>query len=80
MAMLTISREYGSGGREIGRATAERLGYRYVDRSTLLAALRASDPGWERFGDEYDEHKPSLWERYDWSFRGYSALLQRHLL
>jgi len=80
MAILTISREYGSGGREIGRAIATRLGYAYEDRVTLLAALRAADPRWERFGDEYDEHRPSVWERFDWSYRGYSALLQRHLL
>jgi cytidylate kinase len=80
MAILTISREYGSGGREIGRAVAERLGYAYEDRVSLLASLRAADPRWERFGDEYDEHAPSLWERFDWSFRGYAALLQRHLL
>jgi cytidylate kinase len=80
MAILTISREYGSGGREVGHAVADRLGYAYEDRVTLLAALRAADPSWERFGDEYDEHKPSLWERYDWSHRGYAALLQRHLL
>lgn len=80
MAILTISREYGSGGREIGRAVAVRLGYAYEDRVTLLAALRKADPSWERFGDEYDEHRPSLWERYDWSYRGYSALLQCHLL
>ncbi len=80
MAILTISREYGSGGREIGRAVAARLGYAYEDRVTLLAGLRASDPKWERFGAEYDEHKPSVWERFDWSYRGYAALLQRHLL
>ena len=65
MAILTISREYGSGGREIGRAVSSQLGYTYEDRLTLLAALRAADPSWERFGDEYDEHKPSLWERFD---------------
>jgi cytidylate kinase len=80
MAILTISREYGSGGREIGRAVAERLGYAYEDRVSLLASLRAADPRWERFGDEYDEHAPTVWERFDWSFRGYAALLQRHLL
>ncbi|MHB8835422.1 MAG: cytidylate kinase-like family protein [Candidatus Methylomirabilia bacterium] len=80
MAILTISRTYGSGGREIGRAVATRLDYAYEDRVTLLAALRAADPSWERFGDEYDEHKPSLWERFDWSYRGYAALLQLHLL
>ena len=80
MAILTISRSYGSGGREIGRAVAERLGYAYKDRVTLLADLRAADPRWERFGDEYDEHKPTVWERFDWSFRGYAALLQRFIL
>jgi cytidylate kinase len=80
MAILTISREYGSGGREIGHTVAERLGFAYEDRVTLLADLRATDPSWERFGDDYDEHKPSLWERFDWSHRGYAALLQRHLL
>lgn len=80
MAILTISRDYGSGGREVGRSLAERLRYAYVDRVTLQAALGASDPRWERFAEEYDEHKPSIWERYDWSFRGYAALLQRHIL
>jgi hypothetical protein len=80
VAILTISREYGSGGREIGRAVAEQLGYGYEDRVSLLASLRAADPRWERFGDEYDEHAPTVWERFDWSFRGYAALLQRHLL
>ena len=80
MAILTVSREYGSGGREIGRGIAAQLGYGYEDRVSLLASLRAADPRWERFGDEYDEHAPTVWERFDWSFRGYAALLQRHLL
>ena len=80
MAMLTLSRQYGSGGREIGRTIAARLGYAYEDRVTLLAGLRAANPAWERFGDEYDERKPTVWERFDWSYRGYAALMQRHLL
>ena len=80
MAILTISREYGSGGREIGRAVAAALGYRYEDRRTVLAGLRETHPRWERWGEEYDEHRPSLWERCDWSFRGYVALMQRILL
>jgi cytidylate kinase len=80
MAILTISRDYGSGGREVGRSLADRLGYRYVDRVTLQAALSTADPRWVRFAEEYDERKPSVWERYDWSFRGYAALLQRHIL
>jgi hypothetical protein len=80
VAILTVSRQYACGGREIGRIVAERLGYRYEDRETVLAAMRAIDPRWARWGEDYDERRPSLWERYDWSFRGYAALLQRHLL
>ena len=32
MAILTIARKYGSGGREIGHAISEQLNYEYVDR------------------------------------------------
>ena len=32
MAILTISREYGSGGREIGRRVADQLSYQFVDK------------------------------------------------
>ncbi|MGD9107140.1 MAG: cytidylate kinase-like family protein, partial [Desulfobacterales bacterium] len=33
MAIITISRDYASGGRKIGRILAKRLGYQYVDKS-----------------------------------------------
>jgi len=76
-AILTISRQYGSGGREIGQAVARELGYRYVDRDTLLAGLCGDGPQWEQWAKNFDEHDPSIWERYDWSFRGFAALVQR---
>ena len=80
MAVLALSREYGSGGREVGRAVAGDLGYTYADRATVLEYLRTKDPRWERWGDELDESRPTVWERFDWSFRGYVALMQLHLL
>ncbi|MHB8893554.1 MAG: cytidylate kinase-like family protein [Candidatus Geothermincolia bacterium] len=80
MAILTISRQYGSGGREIGRAVAEDLGYAYEDHATVLAHLRGLDRRWVRWAEELDERRPSAWERYDWSFRGYVALMQEHLI
>jgi cytidylate kinase len=40
MAVITISRQYGSGGRDVARLLCERLGYRYFDR-TLMAQLGA---------------------------------------
>lgn len=32
MAVITISRQFGSGGTEIARSLSEKLGYRYVDK------------------------------------------------
>ena len=78
--VIAIDGPSASGKGTVAQRVAEKLGYAYEDRVTLLAALRDAGPHWERFGAEYDEHTPSVWERYDWSFRGYAALLQRHLL
>jgi cytidylate kinase len=80
MAILTLSREYGSGGREIARIVADELGYGYEDRGSILAHLRERHPGWVRWAEELDERRPSAWERFDWSFRGYVALMQAYLL
>jgi YjbE family integral membrane protein len=79
-AVLTISREFGSGGREIGRAVARELGYRYVDRDILLEDIRKDGAKWEQWAKDLDEHCPTVWERYDWSFRGFAALIQWHIL
>lgn len=80
MAVLTISRELGSGGREIALAVAESLGYLSVDKERLLADIRSHGPQWEQWSKDLDEHAPSVWEKYDWSFRGFVALLQSLLL
>jgi cytidylate kinase len=80
MAILTISREFGSGGREIGRAVAESMGYEYVDKEKIHAEIRAAGRDWDEWGKELDEHCPTIWEKYDWSFRGYGALLQSAIL
>lgn len=37
MRIITISREFGSGGREIGRRLADELGYDYYDREIITA-------------------------------------------
>lgn len=80
MSILTISREYGSGGREIGQAAARLLGYDYVDRERILADIRATGSKWEEWAKNLDEHCPSTWEKYDWSFRGFAALIQSAIL
>ncbi len=80
MAILTVSREYGSGGTEIGKAVAASLGYEYIDRDRILEDLKAAGPKWEEWAEELDEHCPTVWERNDWSFRGFAALIQAEVL
>ena len=80
MAILTISREFGSGGREIGLAVAESMGYEYVDKEKIHDEIRAAGRDWDEWGKELDEHCPTIWEKYDWSFRGYGALVQSAIL
>ena len=37
MSIITISREFGSGGREVGKRLADELGYAYYDREIVSA-------------------------------------------
>jgi cytidylate kinase len=80
MAILTISREYGSGGKEIGQAVAGNLGYDYVDKARILDDIKAFGTRWEGWAKELDEHSPTVWERYDWSFRSFGALIKSRIL
>ncbi len=79
-AILTISREFGSGGQEIGQAVARDMGYTYVDRDTILADIRKDGAKWGQWAKDLDEHCPTVWEKYDWSYRGFTALVQWHVL
>lgn len=80
MAILTISREFGSGGREIGLSVAQNMCYDYLNKEKILDDIRLSGKKWEEWSKNLDEHSPSTWEKHDWSFRGFSALLQSHVL
>jgi len=80
MAILTISREYGSGGREIGRLVARRLGYEYVDKERLFLDLDQAGQAWGRVARELDEVCPTFWERHDWQYRGYVARVEALIL
>jgi cytidylate kinase len=80
MAILTISREFGSGGREVGLMAAKSLNYEYINKEQLLADIRTTGKDWEEYGKNLDEHCPTMWEKYDWSFRGFNALLQSLIL
>ena len=76
MAILTISRQYGSDGREIGRQVGKLLQYAYVDKEQLFRDLEQVGERWSQVARELDEVTPTLWERYDWQYRGYIALVE----
>lgn len=56
--VVTIGRSFGSGGREIGRKLAERIGAKYYDKELLSEAARAAGVG-EEFFERSDEKFPS---------------------
>jgi len=66
--VLTIAREYGSGGSDIGRRVAELLGWKCVDKQIIerVSAMGKVDPEW---AEQADEHAIAWWERVMKSFR-----------
>src|SRR5262245_40199302 len=80
MAILTISRQFGSGGGEIAKGVAALTGYDLVDKEKILEDLRKVGSEWEHWAEELNEHCPTIWEKYDWSFRGFAALVQSRVL
>ncbi len=80
MAILTISRQFGSGIREIRLEIAASLKYGYVDKRCLMEEIGARGPKWEKWAREFDESAPTTWEKHDWSFKVFGALLQSVML
>jgi cytidylate kinase len=80
MAILVITYEFGSNAEEIGHAIEKQLGYEYLALGSILKEATQSGIKWERFGMEYGDAMPNIWERYDWSFIGYMALVQSIIL
>lgn len=80
MSILTISREFASGGREIGSGVMERLGYEFLNRELFFREVESWGSRWAKWGKGLDEHSPSIWEKYDWSFQGFAAITRAILL
>ena len=66
--VVTIAREYGSGGSDIGRKVAELLGWICVDKDIIeqVTAIGNVDPSW---AERADEHASAWWQRVMKSFR-----------
>ena len=76
MAIVTISRECGSGGEEIGKEVARKLKYGYYNKAAIYRDIEKHGEQWLKWGAELDEHAPSIWERFDRSFAGYVSLVE----
>ena len=57
--VITIGRQFGSGGREIGRIVAERLNIKYYDKELLVEASKNTGVSKEFF-EKADERTPSF--------------------
>ena len=60
--IITISREFGSGGRSIGKLVAEKLGYRFFDRELVNKVAQRSgfSPEFIEESGEYASARSSL--------------------
>jgi cytidylate kinase len=62
--IITVSREFGSGGRSAARLIAERLGYAYCDNSVITGVAKEHGLS-EVFVEEYGEYAVS---KNPWAF------------
>jgi cytidylate kinase len=76
MAILTISRQFGGGAKSIALRVARELGYEYIDRATMFKDIAARGPRWGTYAKNFDEQYPNVWEKNDWSFKAFVALIQ----
>lgn len=66
MNIITVSREFGSGGRELGKRLADALGFDYYDREIIdaIAEKNGMDPGYvEKFLET------GMWQTFPLTFR-----------
>lgn len=67
MRIITISREFGSGGRELGKRLADSLGFDYYDSEIIAAVAKNSGLNREYIEQTLDNHG---WQNQPITFRG----------
>lgn len=61
--VVTVAREYGSGGSRIARRVAEELGWKLLDQALIWDIARSAQVDAETVR-RYDEHVDSWWHRF----------------
>ena len=64
---VTITREFGSGGRTIGKMLAERLGVEYYDKDLIKLASEESGINQDLFSRADESKRASFFKKYDGS-------------
>ena len=67
--IIAISREFGSGGRTIGRLVAQKLGIQFYDRDIIKKVVAESGLT-RKYVEHYGEFAPSADKRFAYSFVG----------
>ena len=67
--IIAISREFGSGGRTIGRLVAQKLGIQFYDRDIIKKVVEESGLT-RKYVEHYGEFAPSAYQRFAYSFVG----------
>jgi cytidylate kinase len=76
MAIVTVSRESGSGGEEIARAVAKKLDYDFVSKESIYKETEEHGKKWVEWVGGLDEKAPTVWERFDKSWAAYLAIVE----
>lgn len=76
MSVVTFTRILGSEGDAIGRALAERLGYRYMDKRSIVQLMRTQGGEVEPTAPEVEEKRPTFWERLNEERRRHTIMLR----
>ncbi|MDY0186384.1 MAG: cytidylate kinase-like family protein [Syntrophus sp. (in: bacteria)] len=80
MAILAITKQFGSGGGEIGSSVANLLGYEYIPLNRIFEEAAKAGMEMQRLAEKFDSHVPGLWEQIDWSFLVFAAFCERVVL
>ena len=76
MSVVTITRQLGSEGDAIGRALAELLGYRHMDKRSIVDIMRIQGGEVEPTAPEVEEKQPTFWERLNEERRRHTIMLR----
>jgi hypothetical protein len=80
MAILTVSKAMASGANAIMEGVIAATGYDYVDRARMLEDMRRLGPECQEWLKGFEGYYPDVWDKYDWSFRAFVAVLQNIML